>query len=702
MTCRSLLTLALAGLAAACGSAPPVEAPVMTLSASAVTFGARIGAADPLPQSITVANSGGGTLGAPAVAVSYGAGSGWLTVAVSGAAAPYTVAMQPALAGLAAGTYTATVSLGSVAAANSPLTVAVTLDVTAGPGTLALSASAVEFRIPAAGAAAAPQVITASSANPGALAAPTATISYAGGTSGWLTVDVGAGPAPYTLTLRADGTGLPDGLATASVEVASEGAGGSPRTVAVKLWVGNVVEVRRLLSFWGEDGTAQEMADPDLAAVALLQDDGAGGLLRIQAQQGLAPGSWLALPAPGAWWAELTMASGRRVQVQAPPAATLLDLGADLGGRPARQAATEATNVDLELSSLMPWRDFDLLRLASWGAQSSASLSPGFGVGDEAARLTLDWSAVMQALLVSEDVLWVGQYRVNTESPLQYLEAVATTSLTGAGIQSGSAFTATAPPATSPAQPLVDVDWRRDAMEAAAAFPSAGAANAHRLGLYAIPAPLASPSPIGATAVTVIEAEDNPGLGDLLAPAVTVGRFLPTPLWREYHEVSFAVPVNPMAVGATTPLPGVANQVRAREAAAATVLARPLVGAPRLPTLDGADLSGATPIAAASLTPVLAWSEPVEPAGVTPTSYEVALVELTEAGGATLGTAVATFVLPGTSVKVPAGLLASGRRYLASITARVRPGDAAGLTPFRVGVPEGTGTTWTAAFDTAP
>lgn len=133
MTRRSLLTLTLAALAAACGDTPLVQAPTMALSATAATFSAATGGAAPAAQEIAITNGGAGVLTAPAAQVTYADGAGWLTEAtVTGAAAPFTLRLRATPGTLASGTYRATVRLTSLSAVNSGLTVAVTFNVTAG------------------------------------------------------------------------------------------------------------------------------------------------------------------------------------------------------------------------------------------------------------------------------------------------------------------------------------------------------------------------------------------------------------------------------------------------------------------------------------------------------------------------------------------------------------------------------------------
>lgn len=140
----SLLVVALAACSGGSsdGGAP---APTLALSTSTLTFTATAGGAAPAAQPVSVTNSGGGTLPAPVTSIAYGSGSGWLAANLSGSVAPYTISVQPVIAGLAVGTYAATISVSSAGASHSPQTVSVTLTITAPPvftlsGTLSAAA----------------------------------------------------------------------------------------------------------------------------------------------------------------------------------------------------------------------------------------------------------------------------------------------------------------------------------------------------------------------------------------------------------------------------------------------------------------------------------------------------------------------------------------------------------------------------------
>ena len=104
--------------------------PVLAVTPTHLEFSGTVGAQDPQPQSISIGNSGTGTLAAPTVSVSYGSGgSNWLVTSRTGSGNSYAVSVQPRLGGLAAGTYSAGLSIASSNATNSPRTITVTFTV---------------------------------------------------------------------------------------------------------------------------------------------------------------------------------------------------------------------------------------------------------------------------------------------------------------------------------------------------------------------------------------------------------------------------------------------------------------------------------------------------------------------------------------------------------------------------------------------
>jgi len=104
--------------------APP--APAIGVSPPSLAFAAIAGAAAPPAQTIAVTNAGAGTL-----TFTTAASPTWLHVSPASGTAPASLSVSAATAGLSAGSYGGTVTVSASGATNTPLTVPVTLTVTA-------------------------------------------------------------------------------------------------------------------------------------------------------------------------------------------------------------------------------------------------------------------------------------------------------------------------------------------------------------------------------------------------------------------------------------------------------------------------------------------------------------------------------------------------------------------------------------------
>lgn len=136
-TRRRILSSVLATLvAAACGDGgtpppPPPPIPTIGLGPAAVTFADTAGTPSPAAATVTVSNVGSLDLtGLSTGTIVYGgSASGWLSVSMNGSQAPVTLTLTASNAGLAGGTYTATVPVISSVASNSPANLVVTYNV---------------------------------------------------------------------------------------------------------------------------------------------------------------------------------------------------------------------------------------------------------------------------------------------------------------------------------------------------------------------------------------------------------------------------------------------------------------------------------------------------------------------------------------------------------------------------------------------
>jgi len=225
--------------------------PRIALSTNALTFAATQGATNPAAQSVIITNAGGGTLANLAAGpVSYGPGaSGWLQLSLPAtSASPLAVlSLQPAIASLAPGQYTATVPVTSPGASNSPQQVNVSLtiqatilrSVTVAPATLLLAVGAKQQMTAtlrdAAGAIITGRTVAWSSSNPTVAAVDAATGLVTAATTGvasiFATVDGIAGTAfVYTGS-------------TSAYDGNWRGSAGSGRTIAFTVSLGRIASL---------------------------------------------------------------------------------------------------------------------------------------------------------------------------------------------------------------------------------------------------------------------------------------------------------------------------------------------------------------------------------------------------------------------------------------------------------------------------
>ncbi|MBI3653932.1 MAG: S8 family serine peptidase [Acidobacteria bacterium] len=103
--------------------------PTIGVSPASFSFTATAGGANPASQSLSITNTGGGTL-------SWTASSNqtWLSVSPTSGTAPSTATVSANITGLAAGTYNGAITISATGATNTPVTVPVTLTVNAAGG----------------------------------------------------------------------------------------------------------------------------------------------------------------------------------------------------------------------------------------------------------------------------------------------------------------------------------------------------------------------------------------------------------------------------------------------------------------------------------------------------------------------------------------------------------------------------------------
>ncbi len=116
---------------------PPPSPPVLSVTPGSLGFAGEQGLGDPFPQSLQVANTGGGTLGWLIAAATVN-GANWLSANPTSGSAPPTASPSVAAGtcGLPAGSYTGSIAVSAAGADGSPQSVPVALTVTQPGGLL--------------------------------------------------------------------------------------------------------------------------------------------------------------------------------------------------------------------------------------------------------------------------------------------------------------------------------------------------------------------------------------------------------------------------------------------------------------------------------------------------------------------------------------------------------------------------------------
>ena len=109
----------------------PHSVPKIAVEMTSATFAALQGGANPAARTVAITNGGNGVLNGLATSVAYAASqpSGWLVTALDATTAPATLSLQAVTGSLGPGTYDATVTISSGAAANSPQSINVAFTV---------------------------------------------------------------------------------------------------------------------------------------------------------------------------------------------------------------------------------------------------------------------------------------------------------------------------------------------------------------------------------------------------------------------------------------------------------------------------------------------------------------------------------------------------------------------------------------------
>ena len=259
------LTSTVAGVAPASATityhvtAAPTPATIV-VSQTSLTFSTIVGGTAPVQQTINVTDGGQLALTGVSVATAYAAGqpANWLTVTAGGTTAPLTISVQPNTASLAAGTYTATLTISSSVATNTPQTVSVSYTLLR-PAAIVLGSSTATFAAQQSTTVPSQQSIAISNGGDAPLTGlAVGNIGYSAGATGWLNASVTSASAPASLLLQPNSTALTVGDYTATVPVTSSVAATMTVTVTYHVTAAPtppvIVLSQSTLSFSGTNG----------------------------------------------------------------------------------------------------------------------------------------------------------------------------------------------------------------------------------------------------------------------------------------------------------------------------------------------------------------------------------------------------------------------------------------------------------------
>jgi uncharacterized protein (TIGR03437 family) len=207
---------------------------VIGVSPASLQFTTSVGV-NPSPKTLSVTNSGGGTLNWGAT-IFYSSSAGWLSVTPAFGVAPTSAAVSVDVnaAVLRAGTYQGQILISALGGAtNSPLSMPVALTVTSA-AQLAVSPQFLSFQATQGSGAAMSQALSITNSGSGALNWKAAAITSNGGD--WLKLSATQGAAPAAITVSANPAGLAAGVYLGSIRI-TDTAGGAVVTVVVALAV---------------------------------------------------------------------------------------------------------------------------------------------------------------------------------------------------------------------------------------------------------------------------------------------------------------------------------------------------------------------------------------------------------------------------------------------------------------------------------
>ena len=207
-------------------SSPPATAPpAIGASPTSLSFTAQQGGSNPAAQTVSISNTGGGTLSWSATD-----NAAWLTVSPSAGTGNGAVTLSATTGTLTAGSYSGTVTLSATGA--TPVTVPVSFTVTAAPASIAVSPASLSFTATQGAANPANQSLTITNTGGGSLS------WNVSDNANWLSLNPTSGSStPGPVTASVNTSGLVAGTYNAAITVTASGAANTPQTVPVSLVV---------------------------------------------------------------------------------------------------------------------------------------------------------------------------------------------------------------------------------------------------------------------------------------------------------------------------------------------------------------------------------------------------------------------------------------------------------------------------------
>jgi uncharacterized protein (TIGR03437 family) len=198
--------------------------PTLAVSRSSLTFSYTLATADPAQQQVAISNSGSGVL-----QWSAAADATWLTVSPTTGTAPSTLTVGVRTAGLAAGSYSGTVTVNASGTAAQRIAVSLVIAPAQQAPAISLSTTQVKFSYTVGASSPPPQTVSITNSGGGTLNWTAKT-----GGSSWLVISPSSGVAPSTLSLSLNPAGLVPGSYTEAVNVLS---GSSATAISIGLTV---------------------------------------------------------------------------------------------------------------------------------------------------------------------------------------------------------------------------------------------------------------------------------------------------------------------------------------------------------------------------------------------------------------------------------------------------------------------------------